>query len=258
MGEFSIYPDAIDGYSQLPLAVDGVTSVSAVSINRLREAILNIESELGVLPSDDFDTVSARLDDIEASIANLGVGNTFRTYAGNQTLSDPIANTEDSTEFSESVTITGGIDVGDIIEISGAFTYSADGFSAGTPINFSLGSYIQDQSGGVMLWGSDSETQLVDASSSVGSGILTRSLRFIVKSVPGEVNGRRIYPISISGHGSNNDHQPSAGLYLVPFPDEIFFDGTEDVKISFFWQWEIADVGSTVYQLSVTAEHIRF
>ena len=67
----SIYPSAIDGFEQIPLVVDGVTRVNAVSVNVLREAILNIENELGITPSDSFDTVADRLDDFEERITEL-------------------------------------------------------------------------------------------------------------------------------------------------------------------------------------------
>jgi hypothetical protein len=68
----SIYPNAIDGYAQLPLVIDTVTRVDAISVNRLRCAIVNIENELGVLPSGSFPTVRARLDAIEAAIGGAG------------------------------------------------------------------------------------------------------------------------------------------------------------------------------------------
>jgi hypothetical protein len=75
MSEFSIYPDAIDGYAQLPLIIDKVTSIDAVTVNRLREAIINIETELGISPSGIFDTVTDRLDflndDLNSSITTL-------------------------------------------------------------------------------------------------------------------------------------------------------------------------------------------
>lgn len=71
MADFSVYPDAIDGYSQLPLVVDNVTRIDAVTVNRLRSAIINIENELGVQPSDVYDTVKERLDAIEASIDEI-------------------------------------------------------------------------------------------------------------------------------------------------------------------------------------------
>jgi hypothetical protein len=65
MSELSIYPNAIDGYAQLPLAIDMVTRVDASSVNRLRCAIINLENELGVLPSGAYVTVRSRLDALE-------------------------------------------------------------------------------------------------------------------------------------------------------------------------------------------------
>jgi hypothetical protein len=63
----SIYPKAIDGFEQLPLVVDGVTKVNAFSVNNIREAVINIERELGIDPSsENYDSVSERLDALEA------------------------------------------------------------------------------------------------------------------------------------------------------------------------------------------------
>lgn len=67
----SIYPNAIDGFAQLPLVVDTVTEVNASTVNKLRSAILNIENELGVLPSGSFSTVTERLNFISAEIEDL-------------------------------------------------------------------------------------------------------------------------------------------------------------------------------------------
>ena len=61
----SIYPNAIDGFDQLPLAIDGITKINAYSVNNLREAILNIERELGIRPSSFYTTVRERLDALE-------------------------------------------------------------------------------------------------------------------------------------------------------------------------------------------------
>lgn len=71
MSDYSIYPVAIDGYSQLPLVIDNVTRVDAITVNRLRSAIINIENELGVDPSDSYDTVKERLDAIENLIQEI-------------------------------------------------------------------------------------------------------------------------------------------------------------------------------------------
>lgn len=74
MSDTSVYPDAIDGYSQIPLVVDGVTQVNAASVNKLRSAIINIENELGVRPSGDFNDVSSRLEDLEQQVAAITGG----------------------------------------------------------------------------------------------------------------------------------------------------------------------------------------
>ena len=71
MSDYSIYPTAIDGYAQMPLAVDRYSPVNAESVNRLRSAAVNIENTLGVAPhisdfEEEFLTVNSRLDDIEA------------------------------------------------------------------------------------------------------------------------------------------------------------------------------------------------
>lgn len=63
----SIYPNAIDGFEQLPLIIDGVTKINAYSVNTLRQAILNIEKELGIRPSSFYSTVRERLDALEMS-----------------------------------------------------------------------------------------------------------------------------------------------------------------------------------------------
>lgn len=67
----SIYPNSIDGYAQLPLVVDTVTQINADTVNRLRSAIVNIENELGIVPSGDSETVAVRLDELDASISTL-------------------------------------------------------------------------------------------------------------------------------------------------------------------------------------------
>jgi hypothetical protein len=72
MANLSIYPGALDGYSQLPSVIDTVTAIDAITVNRLRDAILNIEKELGVLPSGlgNIDLVS-RLNALDLEITSL-------------------------------------------------------------------------------------------------------------------------------------------------------------------------------------------
>lgn len=67
----SIYPDAIDGYAQLPLVIDTVTQINADTVNRLRSAIVNIENELGIVPRGKDEDVAARLDRLESEISEF-------------------------------------------------------------------------------------------------------------------------------------------------------------------------------------------
>ena len=61
---FSVYPGALDGYSTLPLRRDGIDEIRANDVNRLRDAIIKIEMELGVEPSGVFATVRSRLNSV--------------------------------------------------------------------------------------------------------------------------------------------------------------------------------------------------
>lgn len=68
---YSSYPNALDNSTTLPLATDKVTEVRAEVVNRLRSAILNIESELGVQPSAAFGNVKDRLDNFDGNITDV-------------------------------------------------------------------------------------------------------------------------------------------------------------------------------------------
>ncbi len=68
----TIYPQGIDGESELPITVDKNTPVSAAVVNRLRSAIIAIESELGIKPSGTSSTIRARLDDSDFIFQNAG------------------------------------------------------------------------------------------------------------------------------------------------------------------------------------------
>ncbi len=64
------YPASIDTSLSLPAVVDNLTPVTGSAVNRLRDAILSIEGELGVHPATDYGTIRARLDFLETSIGN--------------------------------------------------------------------------------------------------------------------------------------------------------------------------------------------
>ena len=68
---YSVYPYDLDGYSTLPLRRDGIHEIVAADHNRLRDAIVKIEQELGIQPSGTFSTVASRLDDIGDAKAQI-------------------------------------------------------------------------------------------------------------------------------------------------------------------------------------------
>jgi len=61
---YTKYPNSIDTSTELPKATDNITPVMAEVVNRLREAIIAIENELGINPSSTYGTVRDRLDAI--------------------------------------------------------------------------------------------------------------------------------------------------------------------------------------------------
>src|SRR6185369_4942033 len=64
----TLYPAQIDNNVSLPRVVDNQTPVGGETVNRLREAVIAIENELGAKPSGTFTTVRARMDRIETLI----------------------------------------------------------------------------------------------------------------------------------------------------------------------------------------------
>lgn len=76
----TIYPARIDNSITLPSVVDGTTSLNAGSINRLRDAIVAVETELGVKPSGVYTTVRQRLDALESLVQSAVSGAV--TFAG--------------------------------------------------------------------------------------------------------------------------------------------------------------------------------
>lgn len=88
---FSKYPDSLDDSSSLPPSTDLVTPVKAEVTNRLRDAILALEGELGVQPSSTYSTVRTRLDFIESNLYSVTVSSNdtnpddleFKIVAGN-------------------------------------------------------------------------------------------------------------------------------------------------------------------------------
>ena len=70
------YPASIDNGTSLPLLV-GSSVLSPNSVNILRDAIIAIETELGVKPSGLYDTVRSRLDAIDVLLSGVQGNITF-------------------------------------------------------------------------------------------------------------------------------------------------------------------------------------
>lgn len=64
----TLYPAQIDNNVSLPYVTDNQTPVQGDTVNRLRDAVIAIENELGAKPSGGFSTVRSRMDHIETLI----------------------------------------------------------------------------------------------------------------------------------------------------------------------------------------------
>lgn len=80
------YPAQLDDSLSLPLAVDNNTPVQADVVNRLRNAIIAVEAELGVKPSSLYSTVRARLDYLDGLISNFDFIRLDQDLGGTTTL----------------------------------------------------------------------------------------------------------------------------------------------------------------------------
>lgn len=81
------YPAQIDNSQSLPTAVDNLTPVQGAIFNKLRDAVIAVESELGVKPSGTYTTVRARLDALEGVVGNLQIIELAKDLGG--TLEEP-------------------------------------------------------------------------------------------------------------------------------------------------------------------------
>lgn len=74
MPRTSIYPNGIDGYSQIRIVRDRIDEIIAEDNNALRSAIIKIEQTLGIRPQSTFGTVDARITALEAGAAAISAG----------------------------------------------------------------------------------------------------------------------------------------------------------------------------------------
>lgn len=82
------YPAQLDTTITLPTVIDNSSSVNGAVFNRLRNAVLAIETELGIKPSASYGTVKSRLDTLETSIINIEGVQTGNDIGG--TLEEPL------------------------------------------------------------------------------------------------------------------------------------------------------------------------
>lgn len=71
MADYTKYPNQIDTTSELPISTDLVTPVKAEVPNRLRDAIVAMQNEMGIQPSGTESTIRARLDSMDNRILLL-------------------------------------------------------------------------------------------------------------------------------------------------------------------------------------------
>jgi hypothetical protein len=68
---YTKYPNQIDDSTSVVISQDNVTQVKAEIVNRLRDALLAVENELGTNPSSTYNTVKDRLDALDSTIAQF-------------------------------------------------------------------------------------------------------------------------------------------------------------------------------------------
>lgn len=83
------YPIGIDTTGTLPYVVDGVSPVVAADVNRLRDTLVAIESELGASPSGVNTTVADRMTALESTLTSFAPENaTYLVLSTNVSLSN--------------------------------------------------------------------------------------------------------------------------------------------------------------------------
>ena len=131
---FTRYPNQLDSTNELPIAVDNHTFVRAEIVNRLRDAITAIESELGIKPSTVFGNVRARLDYLEAlalgfittlpvTQTSMGGVNAFGTVANLVLQSDGVT---PGGVWRDYLDLAGSLTVGNDIRVAGSLTVGND------------------------------------------------------------------------------------------------------------------------------------
>jgi hypothetical protein len=82
------YPAQIDTTQSLPTVVDNSTPVQGIVFNRLRDAVIAIESALGTQPGGIYANVSSRIGNLETIVGNLQIIQLDQDLGG--TLAEPL------------------------------------------------------------------------------------------------------------------------------------------------------------------------
>lgn len=129
----SRYPAQVDSSVTLPTVTNNFTPISADAVNRIRDAVINIESELGIRPSGTSGTVRARLDIITTAIGGIDTssgGLDTQVQFNNAGLTDGDAGFTFNMATNVA-TLSGGLATGGTPATSGAIRLSNIQFIAG-------------------------------------------------------------------------------------------------------------------------------
>lgn len=129
MPKYTKYPNRIDDTTSLPLATDLITLVKSPVVNALQDAILAIESEMGVNPSGTFATIRDRLDSLSTGGGGGGGGSGFISISKDSTVISPQTTT---LTFSGDVTVVAGAPHQAVVTIGGSAQQAQEKF---TPTN---------------------------------------------------------------------------------------------------------------------------
>ncbi len=137
------YPASIDTSTELITVVDNFTPINGALLNNIRDAILAVETELGIKPSGIYGTVRARITALELGLANVitvqgsfggdlqGITSTSQKVIGLQ--SNPVADTAPTDGYVLTWSEVDGY--WEPLPSGAASSFTAAGDLSGTPTN---------------------------------------------------------------------------------------------------------------------------
>lgn len=224
------YPAQIDTSVELPTAVDNQTKILAKLFNRLRDAIIAVESELGTRPSGSYSTVKGRFNTLESSLNNLSLITLAKDLGGTLSLPKVIGiqgnPVSDGYPENKNVLMWNGIAwepgivnslVGDEVDISatsslniltedlslicnGSALLSTDGYltlNIGTVLNIAAPTGIKMSEGPLYF---DGYSRLVFKYATMPDSDATVSPGYIYSGGTSQLSSDRTYTLSTSGY----------------------------------------------------------